>query len=252
MKAPAFSVVAALMILLAIGSMPQPAYAWPPGKLSCDGSPFGDNWVLAVSPTSFTTVLLFDGLPDWPSRLAGFVENTPNSSALDWVSSGSVDFDSTRGVIGRYIRFRNRSPYAYKEAGGSWGSLSDRSIKKDIRDFTPGLAVVEKLRPRQFKFNGKLAMAPDDGRDQIGLIAQEVEKVAPFMVSTYSGEKIDGKPVLVVDPSPLTYVLINAVKEEQQDMTSADAELDGLLKAVCSDRLHAVQCRYEALVTRTH
>jgi hypothetical protein len=46
------------------------------------------------------------------------------------------------------------------------------------------------------------------------LIAQEVEKICPGMVTEHAGF-IDGKPTQIkdIDSGPLIYALVNAVKE---------------------------------------
>jgi len=131
---------------------------------------------------------------------------------------------------------------AYKTGGGAWGVLSDARIKKNVRDFSAGLADIEQLRPRTFKYAGRTAMTPADGREYIGLIAQEARPVLPFLVSEDRTEKLDGTPVLTVDPSALTYVLINAVKETAQMAEDTESQLDALYETVCLDKRNARAC----------
>ncbi|PHN01996.1 tail fiber domain-containing protein [Flavilitoribacter nigricans] len=92
---------------------------------------------------------------------------------------------------------------------------SDERTKKDIRSFTDGLNIIEKMRPVTYKYNG-LGDTIAEQRD-LGLIAQEVEKVAPYLVSRYK-DKLrptdkDKTELLNIKPLQLTYLLINAVKE---------------------------------------
>lgn len=101
--------------------------------------------------------------------------------------------------------------------GGSAGTCpSDLVLKRDIEPFTLGLAAVVGLRPVNFYYNG-LGGVQDDGVRQLGLIAQEVERVAPQLIGARSLKlhPSDPNPIVAktVDYGALTYMLINAVKE---------------------------------------
>jgi len=124
---------------------------------------------------------------------------------------------------------------AYKPGGGSWANISDARLKEDIRPYTRGLAELRALRPVRYKYKKEYWAASD--RHFTGLIAQEVQDVVPEMVHPYKFQAIGDKliDVLAVDPSDLTYMLINAVKE-------LDAE-NQQLKA----RLAAVEAEEQAL-----
>ncbi len=97
---------------------------------------------------------------------------------------------------------------AGKPGGGSWSTFSDKRMKQDIRPFQPGLAEVISINPVRFRYN-KLS-GHDTKTEHVGVIAQELQEIAPYMVSAI--EK-DGKEYLQVDNSAMTYMLINAVKE---------------------------------------
>jgi len=124
---------------------------------------------------------------------------------------------------------------AYRPGGGQWAGLSDARLKEDIRPYTRGLAELRALRPVRYKYKKEYWAASD--RHFTGLIAQEVQDVVPEMVHPYKFQAIGDKliDVLAVDPSDLTYMLINAVKE-------LDAE-NQQLKA----RLAAVEAEEQAL-----
>jgi len=103
---------------------------------------------------------------------------------------------------------------------GTWSALSDARLKREITDYSAGLAEILQLQPKTFYYNG-LAI-PDDGTQQYGLVAQEVEPVMPELVSDTPWQKFDpetseplAEPVSykTVDPGRAIYALINAVKE---------------------------------------
>jgi hypothetical protein len=97
---------------------------------------------------------------------------------------------------------------AGKPGGGSWSSFSDRRLKQKVREYKEGLSEVIEIRPVKYQYNEK--SGHDTSVEHIGVIAQELEKIVPHMVSTF--EK-DGEEYLQVDNSAMTYMLINAVKD---------------------------------------
>lgn len=102
-------------------------------------------------------------------------------------------------------------------AGVASGSCtSDERIKTDIQSFNLGLEALLGLQPRLFKYNG-LGEHPASEKLELGVIAQEVEKTAPELVSSKPVKLKDGDVDLTeikqVNYTAFTYVLINAVKE---------------------------------------
>jgi trimeric autotransporter adhesin len=121
--------------------------------------------------------------------------------------------------------------FAEKVGGGSWSAPSDRRIKKDVRDLERGLPDLMRVRPVTFKYNG-LGGTEDDGKEYIGVVAQELEKVLPNMVSTRTGKlhKDDAQAtqIEIVDPSAFTYLLINAVKQQQRTIEKQEVRIADL------------------------
>ncbi len=115
-----------------------------------------------------------------------------------------------------------------KPGGGAWSSTSDARVKKDVKDFRAGLAELEKVHTVTYRYNG-LGGTMDDGHEFVGVIAQELEKVMPDMVQSRrvklhpnDAAEIDLKRV---DPSAFTYVLINAVQEQQKVIEQQNARI---------------------------
>ncbi|MBD2700758.1 tail fiber domain-containing protein [Spirosoma sp. BT702] len=105
---------------------------------------------------------------------------------------------------------------AFKTSGGqTWEQPSDSRLKKDIQPFVDGLAKLLQINPVRFKYNG-LAQTPTD-TEEVGVLAQEIADVVPYTVSSFSAPLNPGEAptddLLMFNPSALTYVLINAVKE---------------------------------------
>jgi hypothetical protein len=120
---------------------------------------------------------------------------------------------------------------AVKPGGGSWSAPSDERVKRDVKDYKSGLDAVMRVRPVTYKYNG-LGGTEDDGKEHVGVIAQELEQILPAMVSSrrlplHSTDR-EETDVKQVDPSAFTYVLINAVKEQQKLIERQDARIAAL------------------------
>jgi hypothetical protein len=155
-----------------------------------------------------------------------------------------------------YVKGVTGSPgNAYKPGGGSWTATSDRRVKKDVQQFTPALAELAKVHPVRFKYNG-LGGTADTGKEYVGVIAQDLEKVLPFMVSSQKRKlresDRDVTEIKEVDPSAFTYVLINAVKElstqnqqlaQQVSLLNAQTQrIDQLAQLICADHAGSKAC----------
>ena len=95
-------------------------------------------------------------------------------------------------------------------------ATSDVNLKHEIRQIEGAVSQCQKLRGVEFKWK-----SGDDKRDQMGVIAQEVEAVYPCLVAEIDGHKR-------VDYSKLVGLLIAAVKELKQESAELRAEIADL------------------------
>jgi len=93
---------------------------------------------------------------------------------------------------------------------GDIASLSDQRMKKNIELFTDGLNVVEQLNPVRYHYT----FEKDSLQKHIGLLAQQVQKVAPYL-SKLSTKYVAGenKAVLSLKYNDVILLLVNSVKE---------------------------------------
>ncbi|SFB96929.1 Chaperone of endosialidase [Flexibacter flexilis DSM 6793] len=109
-------------------------------------------------------------------------------------------------------------------ATGNWTVFSDARVKTVTGQFTDGLDVVKQINPITFQYNENAPFPVKD--EQIGIIAQELEKIAPYMVCKQKNDKI--KDLREVNPQAYTFLLINAIKEQQAQIEALEAANAGL------------------------
>jgi hypothetical protein len=93
-------------------------------------------------------------------------------------------------------------------------------LKKDVTDARYGLQQVLELRPVTFKWKSEI---PNEGAVQLGLIAQEVQKVVPEVV------KQDPRTgTLSINYAALVPVTIKAVQEQEKLIRQQQVRIDAL------------------------
>jgi endosialidase-like protein len=116
---------------------------------------------------------------------------------------------------------------AAKPNGGSWTAASDRRLKTNIIDFNDGLETILKIHPVSYNYNGKLGYPTE--KTFIGVIAQEMRDIAPYTVKKLNKPAPEGEEdYLAFDGTPVTYLLINAVQEQQEMIDAQKVEIERL------------------------
>jgi hypothetical protein len=105
-------------------------------------------------------------------------------------------------------------------ATGVWGVFSDARIKTVKSEFTDGLDVIKKIKPVKFVYNEKAPF--QNHTEQIGIVAQDLEKLAPYMVTEKSYG--DYKDLREVNNQAWVFLLINAVKQQQVQIEKLSEE----------------------------
>ena len=137
---------------------------------------------------------------------------------------GSLEFYTNgAGIANKYGNvkgFEVRNGIAYT-ATGTVSSFSDARLKNNITAFTDGLNVISKINPVQFYYNADAPFKTD--RQQVGIIAQELEKFAPYMIE--KNKQNDYDDLRSVNNQAYTFILINAVKEQQQQIEKQQKQI---------------------------
>jgi len=102
-----------------------------------------------------------------------------------------------------------------QELGKTYKLHELESLKQqNIKPYYDGLDQIKLINPIKFHYNDKSDY--DTSKEYIGIIAQDLHEVAPYMVHESKKVAPDGSAYLEVDNSSMTYMLINAVKELAQ------------------------------------
>jgi hypothetical protein len=185
----------------------------------------------AVTVTNAANVYISD------APAAGTNTTLTNAWAL-YIATGNVKVASGNVGIGMNPTYPLdvtgdiRTSTCLRYASSTLGTCtSDAALKKNITPYKLGLNEVVKLKAVTFSYNG-LGGNQDDGKTQIGLIAQDVEKVAPELVGTQNvklhPDDKETTAVKTVNYSTLTYMLINAVQELNTKLAALGAKLEEL------------------------
>jgi len=121
--------------------------------------------------------------------------------------AGANDF--IRISAGATERFRFNSIGEAFSSTGTWGTISDNRLKENIEAATPKLNEVMKLRI--VNYNPKT----DPNSRHIGMVAQEVEKVFPGLVSSLDDDG-EGGYYKGLKLSIFVPILIKAMQEQQE------------------------------------
>ncbi len=127
-----------------------------------------------------------------------------------------VSYDTTNDVY----RFKVSGAGQISATQTSISSISDASLKENVRDLDKGLDAILDLQPRRFDWkNG-------DGNDVMGFVAQEVEDVFPELVSdTEYSRGVNKKALKMGDMVPS---MVKAIQEQQAMIEELKAEVAAL------------------------
>lgn len=154
--------------------------------------------------------------------------------AIDNASITFATNDIARVLVSKTGNLTVLTGNASKPGGGTWSVFSDKRLKKNITPFKDGLAEVLKINPVVFQYTKELL--ENNEKQYVGVIAQEIQKIAPYMTEkteTYDTEgKAKSSEYLSLDPNAFTYMLINAVQEQQEMLVEQNKIIKKLLERV--------------------
>ena len=169
-----------------------------------------------TAPVAFASTSVLSA-PAQGHLVADFTFNNGSLiSASPTISHGSNNVTTTGDVSSNNISFTTllsgaTATFTSDCTAQNFYATSDETLKTEIRQIEGAVAQCQKLRGVEFKWKQGA-----DQRDQIGVIAQEVEGVYPTLVAEIDGHKR-------VDYSKLVGLLIEAVKELSAELNELKA-----------------------------
>ncbi len=141
---------------------------------------------------------------------------------------------------------------------------SDKRLKKNISKFDKGLKEVMALNPINYQYNGKAGI--EDESMHVGLIAQELQKIAPELVINFQhieGQQVNlmtgevkksgtAKDYLRINDTGVKYMLVNAIKEQQgmlEDLRKSNEELRELVNELAETIAVSKESKIDASLT---
>ena len=111
---------------------------------------------------------------------------------------------------------------ASKVGGGSWQVFSDERLKNIKGRFKAGLQTLRQLQPLRYEYKPNNALGLRGEGEYVGFSAQAVQRVLPEAVTrTASG-------YLQINNDPILWTMLNAIKEQQQEIEQLKSELQRL------------------------
>ena len=114
---------------------------------------------------------------------------------------------------------------ASKPGGGTWAVFSDERLKQIRGTYNSGLKAVMRLQPLRYEYKPDNAMGIKSEGEHIGFAAQAVQQVIPEAVTTNSSG------YLMVNSDPIIWSMLNAIKEQQKEITELKREVRRLRAA---------------------
>jgi len=164
-------------------------------------------------------IALFDGVGGVEIKYAG-------TTTLESDSTGGIKVTGQLSATGDVVAYS-----------------SDKRLKENIKPIENAVDKIKQLKGVTFDWNEKseeLGFEPSTKTNDVGVIAQDVEAVFPQLVhlapfdigSDEEGKATSktGEDYKTVNYARLTAVLIEAVKEQQQQIDELKAKLDGITK----------------------
>lgn len=192
----------------------------PRARLHLEGATMNEAKIIInnYGPPANGSVISFESQGTEIAQITGNTGDGLNGNVLFYTADGGVSSEKMRLDSLGYLGIGTASPSEKLEVVGNIlasGTIvsSDRRYKRDIHTLDRALEKLLQLRGVSYFMKDEYKDKGFGDGLQIGVIAQEVEKVYPELVNT--NDKTGYK---AVDYSKFTPILIEAVKEQQEQI----------------------------------
>jgi hypothetical protein len=188
----------------------------------------GNAGDFSITNSSSNAEAIYGSTNGGGNAVEGYTTGTGRAGNFRIVNGNSTSFAlyaSTSGSGHALYGFTNSGGHAvysagtaYKTSGGSaWAIPSDVRLKSDVAPFNDGLDVLLRIEPKRYHYNGSFGTQKQ--REEIGVIAQDIQKIAPYMIEPRMMEIDPNDPaspreeILTFNNGALSYITINAIRE---------------------------------------
>jgi hypothetical protein len=187
----------------------------------------------ATTPTTNTTIA------GWGYSGSTKLSLKTNNSTGVHTWDNATGFSTNFSVNGTVMGSMSAAGAWANIAGGSWGTISDSRLKKNVVPLHAGLSTILALNPVSYDWRDENV---SELRPTTHFIAQEVELVNPKWVMTGNSEKITENGIDIeiknckqvnLDASFNAY-LVKAIQEQQSLIVAQQSQIDSLLAAVAA------------------
>jgi hypothetical protein len=185
------------------GNLNVSSDAYLDGMVALCNAPDGSRGTAIIGGTGWGSTTLLS-LNNTNASGNGFILNSPNCAFGWWALSVSGPCINT---------------------SGTWSQFSDLNLKEGVQPYKDSLAHILKINPIRYRFKNEAGLG---AREHIGVAAQDLEQIAPYMVRTSRIKPDSEEEYLTTDNGALTYMLINAVKELKAEIDGLKSELKRL------------------------
>jgi hypothetical protein len=192
---------------------------------SVDISASGNVGVGTASPTAKLDVVGDVNIPNGNAFRSGTADIlSVHGSVLQINTAG---FAGGTAILGGNVGIGTTAPTdllsvngtASKPGGGTWAVFSDERLKNIKGRYTSGLKAVMQLQPIRYEYKPDNALGIKSTGENIGFGAQSLQKVLPEAVIKSSAG------YLMVNSDPILWTMLNAIKEQQQEITQLREEI---------------------------
>lgn len=133
---------------------------------------------------------------------------------------------------------------ADKPGGGSWGTYSDGRLKNLDGSYSSGLSQIMRINPIRYRYKADNAMGIRDSEEHVGVVAQEVQRVIPEAVTENS------KGYLLVNNDPIIWSMLNAIKEQQEEIRALKSDLQATRQSLQEVRAQVARTQTELVAAK--
>jgi len=110
---------------------------------------------------------------------------------------------------------------------------SDKRLKNNVVESKLGLAELNQMNIIEYNYNGKSGLKTD--KTHVGVFAQELQKIAPSLVTNYihqieddENNVVKEEEYLAINDSAIKWLIVSAIQEQQEMIESQNAKIEEL------------------------